>query len=122
MVRMPSLNSACALTSTLGSATATMGVAVAPGPTCAEPPHPAAHIPTASAAAARPCRPLLVTAHLLDPIEGDLRLSDARREADLVLLRVLVLGQARQRLADRLRVLVVDADLQRLRVAGLVRV
>src|SRR5581483_22060 len=124
MVRIPSSNSACAVASTLGSATGAMGAAVVPGPTCADVPHPDAQRPTASAArvtvagAAR----LLVTAHLLDPVEGDLRLADARGQADLALLRVLVLGQPRQRLPDRLRVLVVDADLQRLGVARLVRV
>ena len=64
----------------------------------------------------------LVTADLLDPLQGHARLAEAGGEAQLGLLRVLVLGEAGERLADRLRVLVVDADLQRARVARLVGV
>src|SRR4051812_16026179 len=65
---------------------------------------------------------LLVTADLLDAFERDARLAQASRRAQLGLLGELVLGQARQRVVNLLRVLVVDADLQRARVARLVRV
>src|SRR3954469_8136503 len=98
MVRIPSSNSACAVASTLGSATAAMGAAVVPGPTCAGVPHPDAQRPTAApSSVVGPSaldRRLLVTPHLLDPVEGDLRFADPRGQADLALLRVLVLGQA----------------------------
>src|SRR5437763_9924325 len=101
MMRSPSLNSACASTPTLGSATTAMG---ADGPAAGGLwPQPA----KARSRAATLLREatLLVTPHLFDSFEGDARLAHARHQANLVLLRVLVLGQARQRLPDRLRVL-----------------
>src|SRR5438552_4349918 len=82
----------------------------------------------ADARSARPARPpgperrLLITSHLLDSNESYPRLAGTSVEAKLGLLGELVFGQAPERLPDRLRVLVVDADLQRAGVARLVGV
>src|SRR5436190_1722737 len=60
---------------------------------------------------------LLITPDLFDAVEGDAELAGADGKTLLRLLRVFVLGEARERLADRLSVLVVNADGERLRVA-----
>src|SRR4051794_21815380 len=120
MTRTPRSNSACASGLARGRATGVMGCAACPEP-AAWVPHPASASPPTASASARP-RALLVTADLLDAFQRHARLAAADAGAQLGLLRVLVLGQPRERLSDLLRVLVVDADLQRARVAGLVRV
>src|SRR4051812_36689407 len=120
MTRTPSSNAACASLLVFGTATTAMALPLAPGGGAC--PHAAAATMTTLASNATPSRSLLVTAHLFDPLERDARLPRPRRQPDLRLLRVLVLRQPRQRLADGLGVLVVDADLQRLGVAGLVGV
>src|SRR5450755_4190285 len=120
MMRTPSSKAACASGLVLGSATGAIGLsAAAPGlGGCA---HPAASA-TPSATPRPRARALLITAHLLDAIERDARLAGAARQTQLGLLGILVLREARERLPDGLRVLVVDADLERARVARLVGV
>src|SRR5438067_2358582 len=107
----------------LGRATAAIGLDAWLLPAERGPPQRAST--TTMAASARPasaCVRLLITSHLFDSLEADARLAAADRRAQLGLLGVLVLGQAGERLADLLRVLVVDADLDRAGVAGLVGV
>src|SRR3974390_2018962 len=98
MMRTPSSNAACASGLVFGSATGAIGWAVAPGAgvLCAQ-------APSVAASASRMWRPgLLITAHLLDAIQGDPGLARAGREPKLRLLGVLVLGEAAECLADRL--------------------
>src|SRR6185312_6269145 len=142
MVRTPSSKAACASGLVFGSATGAIGLTGAEpgaGALCAQP----ASASNSSGAirialtelgfaersrrgrAREPSqgsRILLVTADLLDAVQGDARFTGTGRQPELGLLRVLVLRQPRQRLPDGLRVLVVDADLQRARVARLVGV
>src|SRR5580693_1699027 len=117
MIRTPSSKAAWASGLVLGSTTAAIGLtATAPGAgaLCAQ--------PNARSAKTIARARLVVTADLVDAVEGDARLTGAAGQAQLGLLGVLVLGQAREGLADGLGVLVVDADLQRARVARLVGV
>src|SRR5204863_10202680 len=150
--RTPSSNAACASALVLGSTTGAIGLAAAPGPRALcghEAARSSARAIQSGLPSPLPSNPrcasgrgrkdlipspreagrglgrgvdLLVTAHLFDAVERDARLAGAGRQALLRLLREFVLREARQRLADRLRVVVVDADRQRLRVAGLVSV
>src|SRR5579872_3500091 len=119
MTRTPCSNSVCASGFALGSATGVIGWAAAPELAAWEWQPAAASVARESARASRRS---LVTADLLDALEQDAGLADADPGAHLGLLRVLVLGEPRERLADLLGVLVVDADLEGARVARLVRV
>src|SRR3954465_9877367 len=113
MTRTPSSKAACASGLTFGSDTGAMGLAAVPGAAglWAQPVATAAS-PTHTSARVR----LLITSHLFHSFERHLRLAGAGREPNFVFLRELVFGEARQRLPDRLRVVVVDADGEGLRV------
>src|SRR5450432_327622 len=119
MMRTPSSKAACASGLVFGSATGAIGLtAAAPGlGGCA---HPAVARTTASPTPQHLV--LLITSNLFDAIERDARLAGAAGQTQLGLLGVLVLREARERLPDRLGVLVVDADLERAGVARLVGV
>src|SRR6266540_2446814 len=117
MMRTPSSNAACASGVVFGTATGAIGFAAAPGFAALCP-----QALAATASASGNARRLLVTAHFLHLVEGDLGLAGARGQPELGLLRVFILRQPRQRLPQRLGVVVVDADGERLGVAGLVRV
>src|SRR5262245_73018 len=149
MRRTPSSKAACASALVLGRTTGAIGFAEAPGPfaLCAQPVKnetnrqqatgdrrraipdlitAGCRLPVASRPfpkrGVRANQALLITADLFDAVEGDAGLARAGREALLRLLGEFVLRQARQRRPDGLGVLVVDADRQRLLVAGLVGV
>src|SRR5262245_22061384 len=123
--RTPSSKEACASALVLGSTTGAIDLRPAPGPfaLCA---HPAdrktrRHRDTKTGTSLRASVPsclffrLLITADLLDAVEGDARLAGDGRQALLGFLGVFVLGEAGQRLTDRPGVLVVVADGQALR-------
>src|SRR5206468_11605504 len=112
MTRTPSSKAAWASGLVFGSATGAIGftgAAPGAGALCAQ--------PASTSAVANPAmtRDLLVTTDLLDAVQGHARLSGARRQTQLGLFGIFILGQPRQGLPDRLGVLVVDADLQRAR-------
>src|SRR5678816_3075154 len=100
MTTTPSSKAAWASGLALGSATGVIGFAPPPRPPA---PPPCPHAASGSAQSARSSgMRLLITAHLLETLERDLGLAEADGRAQLTLLRVLVLREARERVADRL--------------------
>src|SRR4051794_37791668 len=99
MTRTPCSNSAWPSGFARGRATGVMGWAAAPWLAACEPqPDSTAPAPQTKVSV-RARRPLLFTSHLLDSLERHARLAPTDARAQLGLLRVLVLGEPRERLA-----------------------